>query len=257
MSKLDTALQTCLSQKLVSLSDNDVQFVQRVYSEGLDKYVDRVKAIGFSDQKRVLDAGCGFGQWSLALASVNEHVTSCDISPQRISLLAKLAEDLSFNNIETHVNGLESLPFEENSFDAVFCYGVIFLTPWRETLKELHRVLKRGGALYVNANGVGWYTFLWMEEHNKTKDYDPKEKAAKTMQDTLRYDREGIFLPGSNVIINPSDIADEMSEVGFRNIVVAGEGCLHLDKKANPPKSFFKDKYYGLPGIFEVIGVSE
>jgi ubiquinone/menaquinone biosynthesis C-methylase UbiE len=238
------------------MGDNDAQFVQRVYSEGLVKYISRIKAIGFTGKRRVLDAGCGFGQWSLALATANDQVTSCDISPQRISFLTQLADELSLSNIETHANKLEALPFEDDSFDAVFCYGVIFLTPWRETLKELHRVLKRGGTLYVNANGLGWYVYLWMEEYNKAVDYDPKSKAAKAMQDTLRYDREGVFEPGSQLIIDPSDLTKELSKIGFESVVVAGEGCLHFDKSASPPLTFFQDTYYGLPGIYEAIGVA-
>lgn len=254
MSGLNEKLHTCLSRHLNSLGDNDAKFIQRVYSDGIEKYIDRVKAIGFVGKNRLLDAGCGFGQWSLALASTNDHVTACDISPQRISFLSDLAGELALENVDTHVNGLESLPFPDASFDAVFCYGVIFLTSWRQSLKELYRVLMPGGSLYVNANGLGWYSFLWMEEHNKAADYDPKTQASNAMQDTLRYEREGVFLPGSNLIIDPDDLKNEMSELGFKEIIIAGEGCLHIDEKAKPPKPFFKNEYYGLPGIFEAMG---
>jgi ubiquinone/menaquinone biosynthesis C-methylase UbiE len=238
------------------LGDNDAKFVQRVYSDGLEKYVNRIKAVGFVDQKRVLDAGCGFGQWSLALAAVNDHIVSCDILSERIAFLSDIAAELGVDNIDTRVSGIESLPFPDASFDLIFCYGVIFLTPWRHSLKELHRVLKPEGSLYVNANGLGWYIFLWREEHNKAADYDPKARAAKAMQDTLYYEREGVCLPNSDLIIEPDDLKSEMHKLGFKNIKIAGEGHLYTNRKAARPVPFFKSKYYGLPGVFEALGVS-
>ena len=102
------------------------------------------------------------------------------------------------------------MPYPDNCFDLVFCYGVIFLTPWRQSLGELSRVLKTGGKLYVNANGLGWYNYLWKEEHNKTTDYDPKAVAAQSFSSTLRYNREGYYEQGTNLIIEPKQIQHEM-----------------------------------------------
>ena len=46
---------------------NDKLFIQRVFSKGLDSYINRLEAIGFTKKSKVLDAGCGYGQWSIAL----------------------------------------------------------------------------------------------------------------------------------------------------------------------------------------------
>lgn len=235
------------------IGHNDHLFLQRIYAEGLDKYVSRLKAIGFAGKKTVLDAGCGYGQWSLGLADLNDGVESCDISPLRVKFLTGLAKQLGVANCNAKVSGIDMMPYPDNTFDAVFCYGVIFLTPWRKTLAEIARVLKPGGHFYVNANGLGWYMFLWQEEHNKADDYDPKAIAARCLSDTLTYDRKGIYEPGMNLIIEPEGIKQALERLGFQQIEIAHEGGLHLDQSVPAPKPFFKGEYNGQVGIYEVM----
>lgn len=232
---------------------NDKSFIKRIYYEGIEKYVDRLKAIGFSGNKHVLDAGCGYGQWSLALALLNEKVSACDISNVRADFLSDLVHQLNLDNLNLIVSGIDEMPYENNTFDAVFCYGVIFLTPWRKSLAELVRVLKPGGKVYVNANGLGWYMFLWEAEHNKTADYDPKALAAQTLNDTLKYEREGEHNNNVSLVIEPNDLIAELEKFGFKDFQLASEGCLHLDHAAAKPKPFFKGKYKGLTGVFEMV----
>ena len=200
---LDTALNKSLAAHNNRIGHNDRLFLRRIYGEGLMKYQDRLHAIGFSEHDHVLDAGCGYGQWSLALAEMNRKVSSCDISSLRIDFLSDLTKNLELTNIDLKVSGIDVMPYPDDCFDAVFCYGVIFLTPWRQSLAELTRVLKPGGKLYVNANGLGWYIFLWESQHNKAEDYDPKAAAARTLTDTLKYDRGEAYEVGMNLIIDP------------------------------------------------------
>lgn len=238
------------------IGHNDRLFLQRIYGEGLSKYVDRLKALGFTGKDKLLDAGCGYGQWSLALAEMNTTVESCDISPLRIQFLEALADQLGISNLTAKVSGIDLMPYPDNHFDTVFCYGVIFLTPWRQSLMELTRVLKPGGQLYVNANGLGWYMFLWQEEHNKADDYDPKAIAAKCLSDTLTYDRKGIYEPGMNLIIEPEGIKKELERLGFKHIEITHEGGLHLDQSVPAPKPLFKGEYNGQVGVYELVGTS-
>jgi SAM-dependent methyltransferase len=251
---LDAALNKSLAVHNNRIGHNDRLFLQRIYGEGLNKYQDRLDAIGFSEYEHVLDAGCGYGQWSLALAEMNRKVSSCDISSLRIDLLSDLTINLGVTNVDLNVSGIDVMPYPDDCFDAVLCYGVIFLTPWRQSLAELTRVLKPGGKLYVNANGLGWYMFLWQEEHNKADDYDPKAIAAQAFVDTLRYDREGVYESGMNLIIEPKSMETEMQHLGIQGIKSESEGVLHLNKTVAAPRPFFKGEYYGQTGIFEMFG---
>ena len=251
---LDAVLNIALAKHNTRIGQNDSLFLRRIYGDGLTKYQDRLNAIGFSECNHVLDAGCGYGQWSLALAEMNRKVSSCDISSLRIDLLSDLTKNLGVANIDLKVSGIDVMPYPDDCFDAVFCYGVIFLTPWRQSLAELVRVLKPGGKLYVNANGLGWYMFLWQEEHNRADDYDPKAIAAQAFFDTLRYNREGVYEPGMNLIIEPKSMETEMQCLGIQGIKSESEGGLHLNKTVAAPRPFFKGEYYGQVGVFEIFG---
>ncbi len=251
---LNTALAEVEHLYKDRIGHNDHLFLSRIFRQGLGKYTSRLRAIGFCNQSRVLDAGCGYGQWSLALSEMNQCVSGCDISPLRIDFLRDLASRLGLTNLDLHCTEIDRLPFPDDWFDAVFCYGVIFLTPWRQSLAELTRVLKPGGSIYVNANGLGWYMFLWQDEHNRADDYDPKEIAARSLLDTLQYDRGGVFEPGMNLIIEPAALEVDLTKLGFVNVKIAEEGCLHLDESVAVPEKFFRGEYHGQVGVFEAIG---
>jgi SAM-dependent methyltransferase len=254
---LNELLQQIEANNTADIGHGDHLFLQRIYGDGLQKYQDRLQAIGFAGKQKILDAGCGYGQWSLVLASTNQMVESCDISPLRVRFLQALAAELDIKNLNTQVSGIDLMPYPDASFDVVFCYGVIFLTPWRKSLAELARVLKPGGQLYVNANGLGWYMFLWQEEHNKANDYDPKAIAARALTDSLVYDRQGLFEPGMNIIIEPQILKKELEVLGFSQIEIAAEGGLHFDQSVPSPKPFFKGDYYGQMGVYEVVATKD
>jgi len=85
----------------------------------LSYYKCRLEAIKFSGKSRVLDAACGIGQWSVALASLNESVEGIDLSDIRINVAQKLALAHSAN-CTFSIGRLEELPYGNDSFDAVF-----------------------------------------------------------------------------------------------------------------------------------------
>tara|TARA_B100000886_G_scaffold336022_2_gene294061 strand:- start:1198 stop:1944 length:747 start_codon:yes stop_codon:yes gene_type:complete len=233
------------------LHGNDKAFVSRIFAEGISTYQSRLKQYEFYDLDKVLDAACGFGQWSLALASINKNIHSCDISPDRISFLSALINSEKVKNIQPQISSIEKLPYENNSFDAVFCYGALFVTPWKKSLTELVRVLKTGGRLYVNANGLGWYKHLWYSNHNHTDDYSPRKVVAEVWMNTYKY-QTGQHVPfPAQLIIEPEELMKAMEDLKIKNIKMDGEGLLNNPRNK---KTFFKKNYYGDIGVYEIIG---
>jgi len=231
----------------------ELAFAGRNYSKDLDVYAARLRQAGFAGHGRVLDAGCGFGQWSLALAGMNDSVDAFDVSSTRADFVAAVAARAGLKNLTATQQYIEKLTYPDASFDAIFCYGVIFLTPWRESLAELIRVLKPGGRLYVNANGFGWYKFLWFTEHNKGPDYDPRRSAANALGNTIDYDRTG-KTSGGDIIIDQNDLISRLRDARFTHIEVGEEGCLGAtDLEAARAKAFFRGEYGGDLGVYEVI----
>jgi 2-polyprenyl-3-methyl-5-hydroxy-6-metoxy-1,4-benzoquinol methylase/uncharacterized protein YbaR (Trm112 family) len=102
--------------------------------------------------KLLLDAGCGNGTLTAALALFGMEVIGVDlneglgvISSSKALFAGKESEHVQF------VQGnLFYPPFRQSSFDMVYCSGVIHHTPNpSETFKRLVPLVKRGGRLYV------------------------------------------------------------------------------------------------------------
>ena len=147
---------------------------------------------------------------------------------------------------------MEQTPFEDQQFDAVFCYGVIFLTDWKKSLREFYRILKPGGILYVNANSAGWYMFLWNEEHNKANDFNPRKIVAKTFTDTINFQMSGKFEKEMSLIIESEELIDELISLGFVNTKTGSEGTLKLSPYDLEVEPFFIGDYKGQKAVYEV-----
>lgn len=83
---------------------------------------------------KVLDCGCGYGQWSLALAKHNKLVYGIDIQEKRIQIAQRIGKELLVDNVLFQVASAEDLPFRDNIFDFVFCYSVIYMIDWKRAL---------------------------------------------------------------------------------------------------------------------------
>ncbi len=125
-----------------SLSARDRGFLSRVYGGDPERYHLRLRQAGMAGHGHVLDAGCGFGQWTNALASLSREVSAIDIDPMRVE--SARAMQRHHRNISWHQGSITSLPFADNSFDALFSYSVIYYTDPRLALSEFARVLKPG-----------------------------------------------------------------------------------------------------------------
>jgi ubiquinone/menaquinone biosynthesis C-methylase UbiE len=107
--------------------------------------------------KRCLDAGCGNGRGSIIMSSGGAASIDClDISPTNIASTENQLKSFGFDNFETHLSSIENLPFPDDTFDFVWCNGVIMHAAEPDAcLKELIRVTKRGGKIWLYVYGRG------------------------------------------------------------------------------------------------------
>jgi len=107
--------------------------------------------------KKCLDAGCGNGRGSLfMLMNGAMHVTAYDISRKNVESTQKFAREFGFSNVTVKEGSLEKIPFEDESFDFIWCNGVIMHTERpNQCLQELSRVLKVSGRIWLYIYGSG------------------------------------------------------------------------------------------------------
>lgn len=109
----------------------------------------------------VLDVGCGAGLDLVRFAQSGARVTGIDIAPTAIDLACEYrrAAGVEARLIEADA---ASLPLPAESFDLVYCMGLVpFVADPAAVVAEAHRVLRPGGqAIFMVYNRRSWMTWL-------------------------------------------------------------------------------------------------
>ena len=77
--------------------------------------------------KTVLDAGCGSGRWTYAMASLGATVIAVDLTDAGV--LAAYKGTKEFERVAVVQSNVSNLPFRPESFDLVVSWGVLHHTP--------------------------------------------------------------------------------------------------------------------------------
>lgn len=129
------------------------------YRDSVELFTKRAIAnqfdLGWLKGKKCLDAGCGSGRYSVALALHGvDSVTAVDVSESGLKEAKRRAID--FPQITFQQASVLDLPFDDATFDFVWSAGVIHHTAdFDRALSELTRVLRPGGKLFLLVYGAG------------------------------------------------------------------------------------------------------
>lgn len=129
--RLEEAEKSRLYYSVYLTNEQDWKHIEDEHTKILEPYKD----------KKVLDAGCGYGRSS---EWFGEGYLGVDFSPDFIKKAKELYPDKTFEQLD-----LKVLPFNDNEFDMAFCISVKNMIVgqlgedrWNEIEKELKRVAK-------------------------------------------------------------------------------------------------------------------
>jgi SAM-dependent methyltransferase len=128
---------------------------------------------------RILDAGCGTGFNLAHYASADSReVFGLDLANAAL----KHVQKRGFKNIAQA--SITDIPFKSETFDLVFSFEVVTQTPSEThdaSLREMHRVLKQGGHLFIRVPAFMWLWSSHDEELEVRYRYTRHELAQRLM----------------------------------------------------------------------------
>lgn len=138
-------------------------FFRSVDFERYDRYAPWMRAeMGFDQAagKRVLEVGCGLGTDLTSFARGGAVTFGIDLTERHLRATRKrFLQDERVARLARA--DAERLPFQSESLDVVYSFGVLHHTPdARQASREIHRILKPGGraivGLYHRDSDVYW-----------------------------------------------------------------------------------------------------
>jgi ubiquinone/menaquinone biosynthesis C-methylase UbiE len=119
--------------------------------------------------KAALDIGCGSGRFSYALKRLGcSSVVGVDYGDRGLEVANKFLEQTGETNIQFRKCDVLDLPFDDESFEVVFCHGVLHHTENLEKgVSEMLRVAQKGAFIWFyiyGSGGIFWHSRERMPE---------------------------------------------------------------------------------------------
>lgn len=111
--------------------------------------------------KTILEIGCSNGHGASLIKKYfsPKEIIATDLDERLLNLAKKNIKEAS---IKFEIADATKLRFKNNTFDAVFDFGVIHHIPdWENCLKELHRVLKPKGLVFIYDISIESFNSFW------------------------------------------------------------------------------------------------
>jgi ubiquinone/menaquinone biosynthesis C-methylase UbiE len=238
------------------------QFIQQTVKDELSGgrskayYQGRLKALGFEKMDRVLDAGCGTGQWAVALASLNKRVDAVDVDDDCLRFSGLLASSENAMNCHVHKASIAALPFAANTFDGITCYSVLMLCGKHplEVFNEFNRVLKPGGKLYLSVDTWGWYLHLLIDQGILGSQRYRIPYVFRYFFRTLKH-----WITGKEIrfVLTKSFLRTTLAKAGFDIKAMSHEGGINQHKNEIGVRAAIPKRYYSCQAIIDLLAVKQ
>lgn len=113
--------------------------------------------------EKILDLGCGYGFYTDHLQSIGGDVIGIDGAQAMVDIAKEKYPGCTFMTSDI----TKPLPFEDNTFDIVFCNQVLMdIEHIEDILKESQRVLKSGGIFYYSIVHPAFFGGNWTKDES-------------------------------------------------------------------------------------------
>jgi len=176
-----------------------------------DRFVNRVKPRA---DESILDMAGGTGDIAFRMARRGAQVTVSDINPDMLAVGMERAESRKIEGLSWSTQNAETLTFPDRSFDAyTIAFGIRNVTDIPAALAEAHRVLKRGGRLFVLEFSTSeWPGFGFAYERYSDVVIPRLGKAVTGDEESYRYLVESI-----RRFPKPGAFKEMIADAGFAN----------------------------------------
>ena len=187
------------------------------YETGQGKFVDSVETelvfrlLEVEKGMKVLDFGCGTGNFSIKLAELGCKVVGVDVSEGMLRIARKKAAQHRLNILFIKIEA-ENLPFDDGEFDAVVSVAAFeFIRDEKRVFRELLRVVKPGGQVLVGtiAGDSAWGELYKSEEFSDNTVF--RDACFKTLDDLKSWDRERLARTGECLFVSPLAEVEELN----------------------------------------------
>jgi len=150
------------------------------YNQNVDEYIKKTSDLQDKDwlekfisyipkHGSILDIGCAFGRDTNFFVSKNYDSTGIDLSEKMIIKAKEFVANAKF-----FVMNMLNLDFDENSFDGVWCSAALLHLNKEDSLKalkEIKRVLRPAGVLYLNLKEGSGEKFIIDDRYKNAKKF--------------------------------------------------------------------------------------
>ena len=136
---------------------NKIYKKHKSYGAPLDDIDDLIKLFKRNNISKVLDLGCGSGKHLAYLVEHGFNVYGIDISEEGIKAAKSFLKRKKLKGNLKKGSIYKKLPYKENFFDAVLSLRVLNhgkITEIRKAIREIKRVLKPGGFIFITVQKV-------------------------------------------------------------------------------------------------------
>ena len=160
----------------------------------------------------ILDVGCGSGASAIPAAKIvgpDGRVVGVDLAERLLAMARAKVAAQKLENIEFRQADMETLGYPDASFDAVVCVFAIFFVPdMVKQVKELWRMVRRGGQLAITTWGP--------------RMFEPGSAAWWAAVKQFRPDLHTAFNPWER-IVTPQSVSQLLADGGIREAEITAE----------------------------------